>query len=314
MAITKFSGALVVGGQQPAVNGIVPDYNQNAAPSLAYDGWGLLDPRFGYYDSANLGYRALGFFDSSFIPTLDFVPFTATVNNIAAAQTSTAGTPLTLVSSSGSGITVLSVATQILPSGTILPAGTLSIDTAQNILQFGTSKDIGVYDPNTMAGRALILTNNASETSGTYLVKGWDIYGYPMTQLLTGPASSTVSTLKAFKYVGSITPAGTVSSTATTVGTTDTIGFPLQSSYWSDILVHYGTAAAPLLTAATGYTAAVTTNPSTNLLGDVRGTYALQSSSNNTLRFALHQTPRPTLLAGGTTAASITGLFGQNQV
>jgi len=66
--------------------------------------------------------------------------------------------------------------------------------------------------------------------------------------------------------------------------------------------------------AVTGFTGAVNNVPSTNLIGDVRGTYALQSASNNSIRIQVKQTIRPTLLAGGTAAAAITGLFGQAQV
>ena len=317
MATTVLSGGLAVYGQQPALaGGSVPDYNNNAAPSFFYDGACLLDPRFGVQEPQTWGYKMLGFFGTTHIPTLDFVPYTATATNVAASQTSVAGTPLTLVSTSATGVTVLSVATQILPSGNILPAGTVCLDTPQAILQFGTSKDIGIYDPNTMSSRCLVLTNNTNESAtGTYLFKGWDCYGYPMTQLMTAPNATTGNTLKAFKYIGSITPAGAaIGSTATTVGTIDTIGFPLQTSFFGDNTINGAAATGTLVTAVTGYTAAVTTVPSTNLLGDVRGTYALQSASNNSIRIQVKQTVRPTLLAGGTTAAAVTGLFGQPQV
>ncbi len=310
MGITDFSGALVVHGQQPAVNGMVADYNQNAAPSMFYDGAGLLDPRFGYFSSANLGYRALGFYGSSNIDVIDMVPYTATANNIAASQQAVSGTALTLVSTSGAGVTVLAAATQILPSGVILPAGTLALDSVQSILKFGTAQDIGVYDPATMCSRALVITTaGGSDASGFYTVNGWDVYGYPMTQKVTGPNATTGATLKAFKYIGSIVPSGTISSTSTTVGTLDTIGLPIQATYFGDLQVNYGTTSGTLVTAVTGFVTAVTTSPSTNLLGDVRGTYALQTASNNTLRLQIHQTPRPALLQ----ASAITGLFGVTQ-
>ena len=316
MSTTVLSGGLMVYGQQPALGGgVVPDYNQNAAPSFFYDGACLLDPRFGVQEPAVWGYKSLGFLGTNHIPTLDFVPYTATVNNIAASQTSVAGTPLTLVSSSSAGVTVLAAPQQIFPSGNVLPTGTLCLDTTQAILQFGTSKDIGIYDPNTMSSRCLVLTNNSNESStGTYVFKGWDIYGYPMTQTITAPNDTTGNTLKAFKYIASITPFGAaIGSTATTVGTIDTIGFPLHTDYFGDNTINGAAATGTLVTAVTGYTAAVNTVPSTTLIGDVRGTYTLQSASNNSIRIQVKQTLRPTLLAGGTSAAAITGLFGQPQ-
>lgn len=304
MSLTAFSGALCVSGQSPAINGMVPDYNPNAAPSMFYAGAGILDPRFGYFDAPVAGYRMLGFSAESNIPVIDAIPYTATVNNISASQAPVSGTALTLVSSSAAGVTVLAAAAQIFPSLRTLPVGTLALDGATGLLQYSSSLNVGIYDPSKTLSRAVVVTTNADDTAGFYTVSGYDIYGYAMSEKITGVNNTVANGVKAFKYITSVTPSGTISSTAVTVGTRDLIGLPIRADYFGDLKINYPDT---LVTATTGFVAAVTTTAS-QTTGDVRGTYALQTASNNSRHLQVFVTPRPTNLI-----SPITGLFGVTQ-
>jgi hypothetical protein len=121
----------------------------------------------------------------------------------------------------------------------------------------------------------------------------------------TGTAQTAVAVTgnKAWKYIASITPAGTVNSTGLTVGTTDTIGLPLRADRWTELDIANGNTA---VIASTGFTAAVTTT-ATATSGDVRGTYALQTASNGVNRVAVKQSPLPLNIN------STAGLTGVNQ-
>lgn len=152
-----------------------------------------------------------------------------------------------------------------------------------NVTQTGTA----LYNPMTMVGRALSITTAAGD-SAVYTIRGYDIYGQAMSEALTAAGATTVSGKKAFKYIASVTPVGTVGATVT-VGTTDIFGFPLFSASFQDVAITWaGTA----VTATTGYLAGVGA-VATTTTGDVRGTYAVQSASDGAKRLLVRQSPSP---------------------
>ena len=170
---------------------------------------------------------------------------------------------------------------------------------------FGDADTIQLWNPQALCARAVSVTGAAS-ASGlvSFLVSGYDIYGVPMSELI-GPvaASTTVSGKKAFKYIASVVPNAT-DAINYSVGTLDVFGFPLRSDYFGDVGLNYN---ATLLTASTGYLAAVTTSPATTTTGDVRGTYAVQSATDKTKRLFFYQNPLVTNIG------TIAGLFGVTQ-
>ena len=169
---------------------------------------------------------------------------------------------------------------------------------------FGQSNTVYLWNPQAMVARAVSITGSASATGGDFLVSGYDIYGVPMTETITGPASATtVNGKKAFKYIASVVPQFTDAHNYS-VGTTDIYGFPLRSDFFGDVAINYNAAA---ITASTGYTAAVTTSPATATTGDVRGTYALQSAADGSKRLMIRQF----VLAAN--MGSTAGLFGVTQ-
>lgn len=164
---------------------------------------------------------------------------------------------------------------------------------------------IYMWNPQAMIARAVSITStNAGATGGNFLVSGFDIYGTPMTERIAKAAGATTTNgTKAFKYISSVVPQFTDAQTYS-VGTSDIFGLPLRSDFFGDLVINYNSA---LVTASTGYVAAVTTSPATNTTGDVRGTYALQTASDGSRRLYVRQAI-PVANAG-----SVAGLFGVTQ-
>lgn len=302
---TAFKGPLIVYGKRPPLGN--SNENPYLAPSLVYGGVGLYDPRGGY-NVTKAG--ALGLFAGDGA-SLNQVPATLAANNIAASQTPTANVALTLVSSTAAGITVLAAATVVWPSGNTIPSGALAIDGAPGLVSFGSNAEAGsfspvtFYDPTKSIARAVRVHSVGADTSATFKVVGFDIYGFPMTETITGASGADANGKKAFKFITSVTPAGTLSGSAVTVGTQDVFGFPLLSSFFHDVLIYWNSAS---ITANTGYLAADTTSPATSTTGDVRGTYAVQSASDGTKRLAMYVNPSVANIA-----LSTAGMFGVQQ-
>lgn len=308
MSVTAFSGPVVSIGQAPAIQMPTAGYNQDLGPSMFWGGGGMLDPRMPVIDDiaavAGVQPRILGFTSSTYIPVLDVAPPTAAAAAIAAAQVPTAGTPLTKVTVNGAGVTVLTSATQIWSVGSILPIGTVAINGASGFVSYGQTGATSIYDATKALARNVTITSVGNDSTGSFLVAGWDIYGAPMTERITGANAGVAAGKKAFKFVASITPAATLSGSNVSVGTGDVLGFPIFAAAFSYVWIFYNGA---WITATTGFLAGVTTSPATATTGDVRGTYALQSASDGTKTIQIFITPSPINLG------SITGLFGVTQ-
>src|ERR1041385_1023764 len=120
MGIAAQKGPLLTYGSRPPLGN--SNENPNAAPNLFYGGSAIFDPRGGYNNTL---WGALGWYGGQAPLTVDQVPSTIATNNIAAAQVPVAATPLTLVSASGAGITVITSSTAITlyPKLTTLTSG-----------------------------------------------------------------------------------------------------------------------------------------------------------------------------------------------
>lgn len=277
MARTAFTApAHVVPQRNPSGNtAIQPD----SAPSLCYGGGGLLDTRMQYNRFNGLGNGALagvvGWVSDGTAIVLDFTPPAASTTNIAAAANVTNGTAMTLVSSSGAGVIVTSTALTTYPFATVIPAGTLAMGSQMGYLTLGLRDLTAFYDPTKAWSCAIQITGSASSTGGNFLVKGWDVYGQPMTEVIAGPAGATSQNgKKAWKWIQSVTPQFTDAHNYS-VGTTLITGLNLAADVagYVDIWV-----------SGTGYTqnatvtGADTTNPATTTTGDVRGTTTLTAA------------------------------------
>jgi hypothetical protein len=283
----------------------------NAAPSIDFLGSGIQDHRMAYNQRGSSAAQPgiLGWYGGSAI-VADYVPSAIATANIAALANVVNGTAMTLVSSTGSGATVLSTtAPAFFPLvGLSLPAG-IAIDGLPSLAVFGANGKFqtGFYNRSTCVGRGVSITGVSGGAGGAFLASGYDVYGYPMSQTITVAAGvNTVNSLKTFKIITSVVPQFTDAHNYS-VGTADLFGFGIQATYFGETLINWNST---LITANTGFTTADTTSPATKTTGDVRGTYATQSASDGTKRLIMSVTPS----LGPLVTNPTTGLFGQPQV
>lgn len=290
MAIAARSGPIVVFGQAApgAGLGAAIEYNPQRGPSVFDQYLGLADPRYGlsYIPGQAANSPVAAWFSGGLFCLIDAVPTALAANNIAASQSPGAGA-IALVSSSGAGVTVGSTVTR-LDTG-LVQTGLLALDGAMVRLGFGSDASIQIWDPTKALARAVSITSGGNDTGITFTVNGFDVYGQPMSETMTGASGAAVSGKKAFKYILSVTHTGSIATTVT-VGTLDLFGLGLRSDIWGDADIVWNNA---FITANTGFTAAVTTDPATAITGDTRGTYAVQSASDGTKRLRLWQTVTP---------------------
>ena len=221
----------------------------------------------------NVGALVTGIGPAGRVYTYDIVPLTAGTATYAALQTPSTGA-ITLAA--GTGITTATVG------------------------------GVTVYQAD--VPRCVQIASGGSDVGITYTVSGYDIYGQPMTQTVTGVSAAAVTTAKAFYQVKSLTHTGSVASTVT-VGTADVFGLPffLKDRGYISSVGWAGTAAQSAVSATVG----VTTTPATAFTGDVRGTYQTGSASNGTNRLVINQ-----VIGTGQvgTAATTVSLIGVAQV
>lgn len=267
----------------------------DAAPSLDFGGSSIQDPRLPW-NTANsaAGAAAIGWFGCGRVKTLGQVPSAIATANIAALANAVSGTAMTLVSATGAGITVLAASLLALPSLVTVPAGALAIDGAPTYTDFATLPNgchTKFYNVSSLSGRAVSITGVSGGAGGNFLIRGADIYGYPMSQLLTvGAGVNTANTLKAFKFIYSVTPQFSDAHNYS-VGTADVFGFPLFMLEFPDAEVIWGTPQAFQTLSGGTWTPGVTTSPATNLTGDVRGTWApTTNASDGTKKLSFYQT------------------------
>jgi hypothetical protein len=332
MTVSAIDGPLSVNGQRPAILGPVSptgsqpgslDYNLDLAPSLLHAGNGVRDPRMmprggamgplvaGGYPNQDGGWYDTGV---AGIALIDAVPQALSANNIANVASVTTGVPLQLATTTTAAITVIGSAGYTLPVPLMasVPAGAVALDGLSGYLGAGQSGAFQFFNPAQALSRCISITGATSGTGGVFVVTGMDVYGQLMHQNITVAAGvNTVNSLKAFKYIISIVPQFT-DSHAYTVGTTDIYGLPMRLAQFATAYSTIYYPSPTLITAVTGYTAAVTAT-ATALTGDVRGTYALQSASNGTNRLQVFAGMSAAQAVAASMAAYQTAILGVTQ-
>lgn len=153
-----------------------------------------------------------------------------------------------------------------------------------------------VYDPAQLLGRNVTITAGSTTGSGNVIVRGYDVYEQPMSEVLAIPATAiTVSGKKAFKYISSVqAQAGAVTTGNVSVGTGDVFGIPVRVDLFEAAAIFYNNVqiVGAAGTFPTGLVYADQTPVATTTTGDVRGTYAVQSASDGVKRLVVyHQAP-----------------------
>ena len=152
--------------------------------------------------------------------------------------------------------------------------------------QFGASL---LLDSRQSISRALqYVSSSVSDTTVTLTVKGWDVYGIPLTETITLNGTTVVNGKKAFKSIQSVTTGVASLVGNVSVGTTDTLGIAVRADSFSYLSVWVADAG---ITANTGFTKADLTSPATATSGDVRGTYTLQTAADGTKRAVIWVDP-----------------------
>lgn len=319
--MTAMQSPLIVYGDRNALGTTgTGSNNPDRGPSLIDQGIGVLDGRAGYNTTRRGAIAWHG--DSGGICVINQTPQTLTATNIAGSQTATAGTALTLAAAT-TGITIVgSGGLVVWASGNTVPANALVLDGNPGLLSpigdvlnasTGTSL-ISLYDPTKSIARNVRIVCSGDDSLATYTISGYDIYGYPMTEAVAGVTTATASGKKAFKFIKSITPSGTVSSTALTVGTGDVFGFPIRVNTIGFTRMWWANTQATNLTTPFGtasvFTAADATSPATSTTGDSRGTIYIgtANASNATRTLQVYAT----LDINAMTAAA-GGIFGVTQ-
>lgn len=307
--------AHTVAQRNPGSFGSASSVSPDLAPSLAYGGGGLQDPRLPYnkYNNVSGGTSSVaaqivGWASDGLACTCDQVPSTIATANIAALANVTSGTAMTLVSTTGAGITVMATALTAIPSLNVIPSGTLAIDGTPGVTRIGVRDVTGFYDPTTGISRAVSITGVSSGAGGAFKVSGYDWYGYPQTQTVTVASGvNTVNSTKTFKFITSVVPQFTDAHNYS-VGTADIFGFGMAADrfcyvdvYWVNVIQLVAT-----------FTAADATTPATLTTGDVRGTFTAGSASDGTKRLQIFIAPSSSRLC--TTPINTVGLFGVTPV
>jgi hypothetical protein len=178
----------------------------------------------------------------------DVIPQALVANNVATAQTTSAGITLT------AGTSVRSI---VRADGT-------------TVLQLDLPRALSI-----VSGTGTLTNRNVT-------INGYDYYGQPMTEVIaTGTVqSTTVKGKKAFFQVSSATISGALGATIA-IGTTDILGLPVRVFNVAYIV---SVKSNDTLAQDAGAFVAASTATATSTTGDVRGTYVPATASDGIVR------------------------------
>lgn len=320
MTITSVSGPTITFGTVQTstagtgISGLDLEHNEQRGPDLSDLGDAFMDPRvaYSYQPGSGPSVRTLGFYNNTAI--VDFIPIAANTSAFVVNTGSSGVSTFTLAAASSAGGTF---STTIIAPETGQVTGTLiAVDSTAAFLTFGSAGTIAVWNPGAGAGRTVTIRPSSNLDAGTYSVSGRDMYGYKITELVTG-GSTNLTTRKTFKYVSSVTNTTTPTSTGILVGFGDTFGLPLFTPYAGlNVLVSLNSsvvnsAAIPLSSA--NYTAAQSVSSvATSTTPDVRGTFTSTTASNAVQRLQIVVTPSASAVAS-VASSNVSQLFGLTQ-
>lgn len=168
------------------------------------------------------------------------------------------------------------------PIGTANFHGTFPAQAVANAAQpYAGAGVTAAFNPFESLCRGLSVTcSSASGVGGAILVKGYDVFGVPMSESITiTPASATVAYgIKAWKYISSVTPQFTDSGFNYSVGISDVFGFALASDRWESMSIEW---AGGVVNTNSGWVGRLRTASNTTS-ADVRGTFQASTAGGGT--------------------------------
>lgn len=315
MTVTANSGPYVAFGRSQGTSSTYQaDNNPQMGPSVYFQGVGVYDDRryYSYKPGQGATTPITGWWGNDRIMVIDQVPTTAGENTIAQTQSSTTATTRTLTLTATDTTNATVGVSIVAPETGQTVTGLIAIDGAADVVTYGSDATINMWNPTTMISRCVRIEGSSDDSGGGFTIYGRDVYGYLMSETLTGSISTTagstfVVTQKAFKYISTITASGTINSTGVTIGVADIYGFPLAVPNGSRVLIGISSGTQfSTVTASTGITAASTIATQTSTTPDVRGTWSSTTVADGTRRYTIYVSPS----AG---ALESSGLFGAAQ-
>lgn len=188
----------------------------------------------------------------------------------------------------------------LLPSSPQFGPAAASANAAEPFLNGGFAK---FFDPRQAIARNVVITSvSTASGTGTFLIRGYDIYNNAMSELVAATAGVGGAGKKAFKYVSSVVPvtAGTSGTPSNvSVGAGDLYGFHFAvdkieylSMYVAGNLVANSTAG--ITTAFLGTVSSTTSadvRGTQNLASTIAGTAAANGTTVGTQRLVMFYTP-----------------------
>lgn len=170
-------------------------------------------------------------------------------------------------------LTAAPIGSTNLPSGPYTQPGV----TPSGVDPYLTAGLARLFNPQEGVARNIQILGVTGGSGGNFVIRGWDIYGNPMSETIAvGAGASTGTGKKAFKYLAT----GNTNATGGIVpqfadahnysaGPGNVAGINLRSIEWEFLNSFYNGAFA---TSSAAWTVADSTNPATATTGDVRGT------------------------------------------
>ena len=178
---------------------------------------------------------------------LDIIPASVSTTRIAAVQTPAAAGYLNLATISGTGISVI------------------TYQSISNVLQLDCARNVTI-------------TGSGGTTSQNFTIFGWDQYGVPMVEQISGPAGATLARgNKAFSYIRAIyVAAGTTSNVSVGVGNTFGLPYFISNVNYAGVVFYGGL---PDAVPDTNATMRLGSDPITTINGQSIVTVNLNSAS-----------------------------------
>lgn len=162
-----------------------------------------------------------------------------------------------------------------LPPATQYGPGTPVPNAEANALAAGLFR---LFNPLGALSRNISVTAVTAHATGTLTVRGYDVHGQAMSEILTTALSTaTVFGKKAFKYIASVTPNYTDTGTYS-IGVGDVFGFPFRMDRYEYLNFCWNGVNG---SSSTGFVGAVL-SVATGTSGDVRGTLQLGAGGAGT--------------------------------